>query len=160
MRHAFLIGGVERLLWLSRRPDGHVLDLDGRKYDVSLDDRGRLIIDGETTQTWIAVDGDRIHVHLDGEAHELIYRDPVARYAQSRDGLGERVLRAPMPGVVVALPVTVGQSVAAGDTLVVIESMKLETAIRGSRDGVVETLHVSIGQGFDRDAPLVTLAEV
>ena len=45
-----------------------------------------------------------------------------------------------------------------GDTLLVIESMKLETAIKAPRDGMVETVHVADGRTFERSAPLVTLA--
>jgi 3-methylcrotonyl-CoA carboxylase alpha subunit len=40
----------------------------------------------------------------------------------------------------------------------VIESMKLETAIKAPRDGLVATVHVAVGKTFDRAAPLVTLA--
>jgi biotin carboxyl carrier protein len=40
----------------------------------------------------------------------------------------------------------------------VIESMKLETAIRAAQDGIVEKIHVRAGESFDRDAALVTLS--
>ena len=63
-----------------------------------------------------------------------------------------------MPGTVIAVHVTEGQAVARGDTLVVIESMKLETAIKALRDGTIATVHVATGQAFDRGMPLVTLA--
>jgi biotin carboxyl carrier protein len=63
-----------------------------------------------------------------------------------------------MPGVVIAVHAAEGQTVARGDTLVVIESMKLETAIKAPRDGVIATVHVAVGKTFDRAAPLVTLA--
>ncbi len=160
MRHAFLLQDIEHLLWLLRRADGgYRLETEGRSHDVELGPDGRLIIDGEATRIWITACGDRIHAHVDGEAYELIYRDPISRFAQGRDGSSERTLRAPMPGAVVATPVTAGQAVAAGETLVVIESMKLETAIQSPRDGTVETVHLTVGQAFERDAPLITLAE-
>ena len=50
-----------------------------------------------------------------------------------------------------------GQAVKEGDILLVIESMKLETAIRASRDGIIEIVHVALAQSFERDAPLITL---
>lgn len=46
-----------------------------------------------------------------------------------------------------------------GTVLMVIESMKLETQIRASQDGIVERLHVKDGDSFDRDAILVTLLQ-
>ncbi|HEY2659563.1 MAG TPA: biotin/lipoyl-containing protein [Caulobacteraceae bacterium] len=160
MRHAFILQDIEHLLWLSKRADGGFrLEAEGRSHDVALCPDGRLIVDGETTQIWIAASGDRIYAHVDGEAHELLYRDPISRFAQNRDGSTERLLRAPMPGAVVATPVAPGQTVVAGETLIVIESMKLETAIQSPRDGIVETVHLAVGQAFERDAPLITLAE-
>jgi len=59
---------------------------------------------------------------------------------------------------VVAVQIKPGERVTRGQTMMVIESMKLETAIVAWRDGVIETLHVSAGQTFERAAPLVTLA--
>jgi biotin carboxyl carrier protein len=51
-----------------------------------------------------------------------------------------------------------GQSVTAGETLMVIESMKLETAIKAWRDGAVAAVHVGVGQTFQRGTPLLALA--
>ena len=105
----------------------------------------------------VARDGDRIWVHLDGRIHEIVWRDAVTFHAGEAATGGDAVSRAPMPGSVIAVTVAVGDSVATGDALLSIESMKMETVIRASRDGVVVTVHVAPGDGFDRDAPLVTL---
>ena len=56
---------------------------------------------------------------------------------------------APMPGVVASVAVTVGQKIAAGDMLLTIEAMKMETGIHADRAGVVKALHVSPGQQID-----------
>ena len=64
---------------------------------------------------------------------------------------------APMPGVVVALNVAPGQKIARGETLLVIESMKLETAIKAGRDGIVAAVHFEKGCTFNRGAALVSL---
>ena len=45
------------------------------------------------------------------------------------------------------------------DTLLVIESMKLETSVKAPRDGRVEIVHVTVGQSFERSAPLAVLAK-
>jgi 3-methylcrotonyl-CoA carboxylase alpha subunit len=76
------------------------------------------------------------------------------------DEAGHSVARAPMPGVVVSVNAAPGDSVLAGAVLVVIESMKLETQIRAPQDGVVERIHVKIGENFERDAVLATLSQV
>ena len=66
-------------------------------------------------------------------------------------------VRAPMPGLVVRVEVTVGQEVAAGTGLVVVEAMKMENELRAHSRGLVEQIHVEAGQRVEKGAPLVTL---
>jgi 3-methylcrotonyl-CoA carboxylase alpha subunit len=106
----------------------------------------------------VAVDGDLVHVHLDGGTYTVRYTDPVARHTRHGAGASDDLIEAPMPGVVIAVHAVEGQTVARGETLVIIESMKLETAIKAPRDGVIAAVHVAVGKTFDRAAPLVTLA--
>lgn len=108
----------------------------------------------------VAVDGDYVWVHLDGRAHLLVWQDAISHYEEEADSHAGDVARAPMPGSVIQVAVAPGDAVAAGETMMVIESMKLETAIRAPRDGVVAAIHLAIGQTFDRDAALVTLEEL
>lgn len=112
----------------------------------------------ETGGALVAVDGDTIHVWLDGETVTLRYHDAVRYFGGSGNASASDVILAPMPGTVVAVHVAAGAAVARGDTVMVIESMKLETAIKAPRDGTLATLHVAVGQAFDRSAPLATLA--
>ena len=86
------------------------------------------------------------------------YVDPVQRYGSHAGGGADDIAEAPMPGVVIAVHVKEGQAVSAGDTLMVIESMKLETAIKAWRNGTVAAVHVGVGQTFQRGAPLLALA--
>lgn len=160
MRHLFLIDENDHTLWLARTAGGYQLDIDGARTPCALSGEGRsrvLTCGGTQTPVFIAVDGERVYVQLDGEAHEIVYRDPVVRYAEEAGGSAEDVMKAPMPGTVIATPVQAGQEVKVGDVLIVIESMKLETALKAGRDGVVDQVHVAVGRTFDRDAVLVTL---
>lgn len=157
MRHVFEMDGIEHRLWLSPTANGGFsLDVGGEQRPVSLDDDG-LRIDGGIVPVHIARSGDRLFVHVGGDAHELLFREAIPYHAATGSGASEDVLRAPMPGAVVAVPVVEGQAVSEGDILMVIESMKLETAIRAPRDGVIESVHVTLAKGFERDAPLVSL---
>ncbi len=105
----------------------------------------------------VARDGDTLWAHIDGAAHRLEWRDAVGHLAEAAGASGGDAMRAPMPGSVIAVNVAVGDVVAAGDVVLVIESMKLETAIRAPRAGVVATLAYGVGAVFDRDALLATL---
>jgi biotin carboxyl carrier protein len=62
-----------------------------------------------------------------------------------------------MPATVVAIHATPGQAVQAGDTLIVLEAMKMELPIRSPKTGVVKTLHCRIGELVQ---PGVTLLEL
>ena len=71
--------------------------------------------------------------------------------------LSVSALAAPMPATVVATPAERGQTVRAGDVLVVLEAMKMELTIRAPRDGVVDALRCRQGDLVQPGVPLVTL---
>ena len=97
-----------------------------------------------------------------GERREVAVIDERARQIQELTGRrtsGPRggVVRAPMPGLVVRVEVAVGDPVAAGAGLVVVEAMKMENELRAPGAGVVTTVHVVAGAAVEKGAPLVTL---
>ncbi|MBX9589824.1 MAG: biotin/lipoyl-binding protein [Hyphomonadaceae bacterium] len=162
MRHSFTIADRDHAVWLARAGAAYRLHVGGRSMSVSLepaaDGAGVLQFDGARHDVVMARDGDVTHLHIDGEAFAVRYTDPVRRHAGSSADAAEDVALAPMPGTVVAVNVQPGERVAAGQTLVVIESMKLETSIKAWREGSVAAVHVAKGDPFERSAPLVTLA--
>ncbi|MDQ6644748.1 MAG: acetyl-CoA carboxylase biotin carboxyl carrier protein subunit [Chloroflexota bacterium] len=70
------------------------------------------------------------------------------------------LLRAPMPGVVLALLVEVGQRVNKGDALLKLEVMKMEHTIRTAADGMVERIYFAPGDTVAADTILVQLKEI
>jgi 3-methylcrotonyl-CoA carboxylase alpha subunit len=162
MRHSFRLNDDIRTLWLSRPEGEYRLDIDGVEHQVAIAPDGagnhQLTVDGIASDALVAIDGNTIYVHLEGRHWELTYLEPIDLYAGDSGTSAEDVATAPMPGVVIAVHVTPGARVTRGDTLMVIESMKLETAIKAWRDGTVETIHVPEGRTFERSAALVTFA--
>lgn len=71
-------------------------------------------------------------------------------------GAGEKVL-SPMPGTILSVSVKAGAAVKKGQTLMVLEAMKMENEISAPRDGVVTSVSVSAGTAVDTDAVLCTL---
>ncbi|HLH92498.1 MAG TPA: acetyl/propionyl/methylcrotonyl-CoA carboxylase subunit alpha [Xanthobacteraceae bacterium] len=67
---------------------------------------------------------------------------------------GKRLL-CPMPGLVVAIAVAVGQEVKAGETLAIVEAMKMENVLRAERDGVVKAIHAKKGDSLAVDAMIL-----
>lgn len=162
MNHAFKLGDAEYNLGLSRAAEGYRLHLGGRSLPVNLhrndDGSAVLTLEGRSEPAMVAVRGDEVFVHLGGETYALRYEHPLQRLAAQSHGAAEDQVRAPMPGSIVALHVEAGSQVARGDTLLVMESMKMETTLTAARDGVVEAVHFAVGQSFDRDALLLELA--
>lgn len=125
---------------------------DGRA--IALAD-GVLTIGTERHSLTFVRDSDRLWVRLAGRTHQLEWHAAVDHLAASAPGAaasGEA--RATMPGVVVSLAVAAGDRVAAGDLLLVIESMKLETSIVAGLSGTVTALNVAAGDSFERDTLL------
>jgi len=147
MKHTLHIGEHVHEIWLSR---------SGERYVLNSEFGSRLIDDA--ADAIVVADGDTVHIHLDGSAYSLRYQGAVQKYAEEADVDRDYSAKAPMPGTVISIAVAEHERVAAGKTLLLIESMKLETSVKAPRDGTVEHIHVKVGQTFDRDAVLVTLA--
>ena len=162
MRHTFVIADKEHEAWLSRRGATCVLHYAEQAVPVALtppEGAERVLsVGAETSRVLIAADGDLIHLHLGGTTFTVRYVDPVQRYGSHAGSDADDIAEAPMPGVVIAVHVGEGQRVSPGDTLIVIESMKLETAIKAWREGAVAAVHVGVGQAFQRGAALLTMA--
>jgi len=62
-----------------------------------------------------------------------------------------------MPGLIVAVRVEMGQAVKAGDTVVILESMKMQNELKAARDGTVTNLNVQPGQTVEQNKVLMTI---
>lgn len=70
---------------------------------------------------------------------------------------GDEAIRAPMPAIVTAVAAVPGRTVAQGDTLAVIEAMKMELPVKAPRDGRVAAVRCAVGDRVDPDTPLIEL---
>jgi 3-methylcrotonyl-CoA carboxylase alpha subunit len=138
--------------------------IDGKAYQVALirSGPGYVLSDGSAAaiseEVTLAMKDGSVWMHRNGRTAEFLFQDAVTHYAEEAGPSAGNLVRAPMPGSVVALHAAPGDDVALNDPLMVITSMKMEILIRAPRAGRVETVHVAEGGGFDRDAILVTLA--
>lgn len=164
MHHAFKIGETETNVELSRAAGGYRLHVGEHVIPMDLktgaDGHAWLTVNGESVEVLIATRGDDVFVHVDGEAYQLRYQHPLKRLADAGHGSADDSIRAPMPGSLVSVAVKAGDAVTKGQTLLVMESMKMETTIVSPRDGVVAVVSFDKGQTFDRDALLLTLEPV
>ena len=101
--------------------------------------------------------GDKLVVFGERGSLALQEFDPVAHAADTA-GSGGR-LTAPMPGKIVALLAKVGEAVAAGQSLAVMEAMKMEHTLTAPRDGTVSELLYAVGDQVAEGAELLRLGE-
>jgi 3-methylcrotonyl-CoA carboxylase alpha subunit len=102
------------------------------------------------------LEGARLQLWTREEHYELLLEDPRTHEFSASAATGG--LTTPLPGVVVAVPVAVGQKVSAGEVLMVIEAMKMEHAITAPYAGTVETIHFARGERVPEGSALLALA--
>lgn len=142
------------------RPDVEV-SIDGRRH--TLRETGgtgaerHVRLDGEDIRYHQARSGNRAFLHLDGRNWIVEFVDP--RDAAREKVLGSGDIRAPMPGVVVSVEKRPGDTVSTGDTILTIESMKLQTNLTAERNGVLAEILKSEGDVFEKGAVVARLEE-
>ena len=82
---------------------------------------------------------------------------PAAAPVQAPSGAGKAVT-SPLPGVIIAIKVNVGDVVKAGQEVAVLEAMKMENSIEATHDGTVTAINVAKGDSILEGAPVVTIA--
>ncbi|WP_166851706.1 biotin carboxylase N-terminal domain-containing protein [Isoptericola sp. BMS4] len=150
--------GTEHDVVVRGRPDGAEVTVDegdpvraavrpapgDHRWSLTLDATTRVVVGTSvpTTQVW---------VHVDGRTASFTVLDRAARAAERRDAAGSSgagpastQVRVDMPGTVTAVPAADGDAVTAGQTVVVVEAMKMEHALVAPADGVV---HHSVRPG-------------
>jgi biotin carboxyl carrier protein len=115
-----------------------------------------LVIDdgGRQHRVFVAATKDRKWAFCDGEVWEIAAAAPAARRRRSS---AHEALAAPMPATVIGVPVAVGDRVTHGQTVLVLEAMKMELPLRAAHHGTVTAVNCAAG---DLVQPGVTLVEI
>ena len=148
-----------------RSPDGPIevtvakqgdeWSLGGLSATIMADGRLRITnANGTTSFAHVAKVGDVWWVHAEGHTFKLERIEPGASDAEDGGGL-----TAPMPGKVLEVLVSEGQSVSAGTTLMVLEAMKMEHRIVAAHDGTVSAVHYGAGDQVEQGVALLALEE-
>jgi biotin carboxyl carrier protein len=147
----------------------HEIVVNGKRLEIDfqyLEGDGvlSLLLNHRSLEAVVNAREDVWEVLADGELYAVQVQDErTYRLAQARGvtavHLGEAVIKSPMPGLIVAVPVTVGQFVEQGNKVVILESMKMENELRAPRDGVVLRVLVGTGDGVEKDQSLVIIGD-
>ena len=167
-----------RAIWLGTEELHADVEHEGKSIVVLFEDGNRPVL----SSIWVpgmpvwagTFDGTPIAVHVrmvpNGfelayrgiEVKAFVYTEREAGYARlmpvKKLSGSEKAVRCPMPGLVVSIAVAEGQEVKAGETLAVIEAMKMENILRAERDGTIKKIPVKPGDSVAVDAVVMEFA--
>ena len=137
--------------------------INGNEYNVAVEEL-------EGNKANVTVNGKTYEVELDRPAKPAVTK-PVARPAAAaptaapapaaapapRPATGGAGIKAPLPGVILDIKVKVGDAVAKGQTVAILEAMKMENNINADREGTVVSINVEKGQSIAEGTDIITL---
>ncbi len=125
--------------------------IEGKSYEVFA--RRITKADQKGSETYeIQVAGQRFEVVVEDERAKLL-----AGMTRSNATSGEATVQAPMPGLVVNVPLAQGTKVEAGQTVIVLEAMKMENDLSSPIAGTIKEIRVNKGQTVDQGEALVII---
>jgi biotin carboxyl carrier protein len=144
------------------------LTLTGKSYRATIGDQtvgveilqakdGKLdlLVGGKRITAYVSTDNAKYWVTVDGQTLVLTKSSGAKRRNAGHDHASE--LAAPMPGLVRAVNVSEGDPVTKGQTLLLLEAMKMEIRVQAPRDGKVMKLLVKQGQTVEREQVLIKM---
>ena len=162
------IQGTTYTVSLEDRESQVALRIDGRSLEIDVaslhgDHAYSLLIDGKSYMAVAANQGEHREVTVNGVSSAVTVEDEELARLRSqvkpRRRVGGDQIKAPMPGRIVSVSVTVGDKVETGQGVVVIEAMKMENELRAHAGGTVREIRVSAGDTVDKNAVLVVIGE-
>lgn len=144
----------------------HVI-VNGKSYEVDFESVSgqpvySLILDGKSHESYIARGDENWQVLLRGRLYPVTVEDEREKRLRATAGggvaeNGEFILKAPMPGLVVAVPVSEGQEVKKGQVILILESMKMQNELKAPRDGVIQRVKVKAGESVEQKQTLLSV---
>lgn len=164
MKYVATIGAKEYLVDIQ---DERSVMVDGVTYQVDFDSvHGQpvfsLLVDGKSYESYVYLGDEDWNVLMHGTLYRVTVEDEREKRLRAQSGgniaeRGEYHLKAPMPGLIVTIPVSEGQKVERGDVLVILESMKMQNELKSPRDGTVTRLRVKRGDSVEQRQTLLSV---
>jgi biotin carboxyl carrier protein len=143
------------------------ISVDGKVYTIDFESVSgqpvfSLIVDGKSHEAYVQQGDDNWLVLLRGRLYPAVVEDEREKRLRAAAGggvaeTGEFHLKAPMPGLVVAVPVSEGQEVKKGEVLLILESMKMQNELKAPRDGKVNRIKVKAGESVEQKQALLSV---
>ncbi len=143
------------------------ISINDKIYDVDFESVSgqpvySMVIDGKSYEAYVYSGDEGWQVLLLGHQYPVKVEDEREKRLKMAGGskvseTGEFLLKAPMPGLVVAIPVQENQQVEKGQVLVILESMKMQNELKSPRAGKVERIKVKPGESVEQKQVLLSV---
>jgi biotin carboxyl carrier protein len=147
--------------------DDHHVNINGKTYQVDFEAVSgqpvySLLLDGKSHEAYVRESDDDWQVLLRGRLYPAKVEDEREKRLRVAAGggvveSGEFNLKAPMPGLVVAIPVSEGQEIKKGQVLLILESMKMQNELKSPRDGIINRIKVKAGESVEQKQVLLSV---
>jgi len=135
-----------------------LITLNGKEYEFKLDQESQNGLSLSYKNKKIEVDyfnSDRFYVNLNSKAIEL--SKVVQNFSQGAEGESSGMITAPMPGKIFKILKKTGDSVKAGETVLILEAMKMEHEMKALKDGSISSISFSLGDQVSHGDTLVEI---
>jgi biotin carboxyl carrier protein len=143
------------------------ISVNGKTYQVDFESVSgqpvySLIVDGKSHESYVQQGEDNWQVLLRGRLYPVIVEDEREKRLRAAAGAGvaesgEFHLKAPMPGLIVTIPVAEGQEVKKGQVLLILESMKMQNELKAPRAGTIGRIRVKSGESVEQKQTLLSI---
>jgi biotin carboxyl carrier protein len=143
------------------------ININGKIYEVDFESVSgqpvySLIVDGKSHESYVQQGEDNWQVLLRGRLYPVTVEDEREKRLRAAAGSGvaesgEFLLKAPMPGLVVAIPVEEGQEIKKGQVILILESMKMQNELKSPRDGTIGRIRVRAGESVEQKQTLLSV---
>jgi biotin carboxyl carrier protein len=144
------------------------VSVNGKIYDVDFQSISgqpifSLLVDGGSYQAHVYPgEEETLQVLMRGTLYTALIEDEREKRLRAAagggvSGSGEFILKAPMPGLIVKVPVNEGDQVKKGQVLVILESMKMQNELKSPRDGKVTRVQVKAGDSVEQRQSMVSV---
>jgi biotin carboxyl carrier protein len=165
-KYVVTIDGDEHELVLTDVGTGYIVQYDSDSHHVVVDrlssSKFLYKIDSASSEVDITGNGDKLEIFLEGKLMNVRVEPKELAELRKKAGAAvngpeNKVISAPMPGLVLSTEVKAGETVEKNKALVIIEAMKMENMIRAPFDGMVKEVFVSSGQAVEKGDKLLEL---
>jgi len=164
MKYITTLDGKEYLIEVV---DEHHVSVNGRAQEVDFESVSgqpvySLILDGKSYESYVYETEEGWQVLTRGRQYNLTIEDEREKRLRAAAGggvaeSGEFHLKAPMPGLVVAIPVNEGDKVEKGQVILILESMKMQNELKSPKAGTVGRIRVKQGEKVEQRQALLSV---